>query len=105
MAEMLKPAGYGTYGVGKTLAATVAGLAANGVGARADGDTLIVEGGRGVPGGGLVATHLDHRIAMSFLILGLIIGIVLIILVHVILVVIIVTIIIIVRGGRGRRGR
>jgi 3-phosphoshikimate 1-carboxyvinyltransferase len=24
-----------------------------------------------VPGGGLVATHLDHRIAMSFLVLGL----------------------------------
>ena len=29
--------------------------------------------GRGteVPGGGTVATHLDHRIAMSFLVLGL----------------------------------
>jgi 3-phosphoshikimate 1-carboxyvinyltransferase len=24
-----------------------------------------------VPGGGLVATHMDHRIAMSFLVMGL----------------------------------
>ena len=24
-----------------------------------------------VPGGGLVATHLDHRIAMAFLVMGL----------------------------------
>ncbi|HEX6001686.1 MAG TPA: 3-phosphoshikimate 1-carboxyvinyltransferase [Hyphomicrobiaceae bacterium] len=53
------------------LAATAAGLAANGIAARAEGDSLIVEGGRGVPGGAVVATHLDHRIAMSFLVLGL----------------------------------
>jgi 3-phosphoshikimate 1-carboxyvinyltransferase len=57
------------------LAATAAGLTANGVSARADGDTLIVQGGAGVRGsvrgGGLVATHLDHRISMAFLILGL----------------------------------
>ena len=53
------------------LAATAAGLVANGVAVRADGDTLVVEGGRGVPGGGRVATHLDHRIAMAFLTLGL----------------------------------
>jgi 3-phosphoshikimate 1-carboxyvinyltransferase len=53
------------------LAATVAGLQANGVAARAQGDTLIVEGGKGVRGGGTVATHLDHRIAMAFLTLGL----------------------------------
>jgi 3-phosphoshikimate 1-carboxyvinyltransferase len=53
------------------LAATAAGLAANGVETEVDGDTLIVAGGRGVPGGGLVATHLDHRIAMAFLTLGL----------------------------------
>jgi 3-phosphoshikimate 1-carboxyvinyltransferase len=53
------------------LAATAAGLAANGVGAKVDRDALIVEGGRGVPGGGVVATHLDHRIAMAFLTLGL----------------------------------
>jgi 3-phosphoshikimate 1-carboxyvinyltransferase len=53
------------------LAATAAGLAANGVGARAEGDTLTVEGAGAVRGGGMVATHLDHRIAMSFLTLGL----------------------------------
>lgn len=52
------------------LAATAAGLAANGIAARVDGDTLIVAGG-GVRGGGSVATHMDHRIAMAFLVLGL----------------------------------
>ena len=31
---------------------------------------LIVRGGR-VVGGGMVETHLDHRIAMSFLVMGL----------------------------------
>jgi 3-phosphoshikimate 1-carboxyvinyltransferase len=53
------------------LAATVAGLVANGVAAEAEGDALIVRGAGRVPGGGMVATHLDHRIAMAFLILGL----------------------------------
>ena len=53
------------------LAATAAGLAANGVTAKVDGDTLIVAGGKSVRGGGTVATHLDHRIAMAFLTLGL----------------------------------
>ncbi|MEO8419898.1 MAG: 3-phosphoshikimate 1-carboxyvinyltransferase [Hyphomicrobium sp.] len=53
------------------LAATVAGLTANGVIARAAGDTLTVQGAREVRGGGTVATHLDHRIAMAFLTMGL----------------------------------
>ncbi len=53
------------------LAATAAGLVANGVCATVEGDTLIVHGSRRVPGGGTVATHLDHRIAMAFLTLGL----------------------------------
>lgn len=53
------------------LAATAAGLAANGVEAQVDGDTLTVTGMRHVPGGGLVETHLDHRIAMAFLTLGI----------------------------------
>lgn len=53
------------------LAATAAGLIANGVVARSDGDKLIVEGTGTVPGGGLVETHLDHRIAMAFLTMGL----------------------------------
>ncbi|MBN9280442.1 MAG: 3-phosphoshikimate 1-carboxyvinyltransferase [Hyphomicrobium sp.] len=54
------------------LAATAAGLAANGVEAKVEGDTLIVTGSKSVPGGGTVATHLDHRIAMAFLTLGLV---------------------------------
>ncbi len=53
------------------LAATVAGLIANGIAAKVDGDAMIVSGGRGVKGGGTVVTHMDHRIAMAFLILGL----------------------------------
>jgi 3-phosphoshikimate 1-carboxyvinyltransferase len=53
------------------LAATVAGLTANGVTATADGDTLIVRGTGKVRGGGTVETHLDHRIAMAFLTMGL----------------------------------
>jgi 3-phosphoshikimate 1-carboxyvinyltransferase len=53
------------------LAATAAGLAANGIAARVEGDTLTVAGGRGARGGGTVVTHLDHRIAMAFLVLGL----------------------------------
>ena len=37
-----------------------------------EGDDLVVEGSGGaVAGGGTVATHLDHRIAMSFLVMGL----------------------------------
>ncbi|MGQ4273957.1 3-phosphoshikimate 1-carboxyvinyltransferase [Terrihabitans sp. B22-R8] len=52
------------------LAAVADGLALCGVTARIEGDDLIVEGGT-VPGGGPVATHLDHRIAMSFLVMGL----------------------------------
>jgi len=53
------------------LAATAAGLLENGVGAHIDGDTLIVEGRGRARGGGTVVTHMDHRIAMAFLILGL----------------------------------
>ncbi len=52
------------------LAAVAFGLKANGVTCREGKDTLAVTGGR-VHGGGLVPTHLDHRIAMSFLIMGL----------------------------------
>jgi 3-phosphoshikimate 1-carboxyvinyltransferase len=54
------------------LAATAAGLRSNGVSAQVDGDCLIVAGaGKRVRGGGTVVTHLDHRIAMAFLTLGL----------------------------------
>ncbi|MBL4757250.1 MAG: 3-phosphoshikimate 1-carboxyvinyltransferase [Rhizobiales bacterium] len=57
------------------LEAVLDGLRVNGVAARADGDDLIVEGcgsGAEIPGGGIVATHMDHRIAMSFLVMGLV---------------------------------
>jgi 3-phosphoshikimate 1-carboxyvinyltransferase len=53
------------------LAATAAALAVNGVQARVDGDSLIVSGGANVRGGGTVVTHMDHRLAMAPLILGL----------------------------------
>lgn len=53
------------------LAATADGLIANGVAARVEGDSLIVNGTGEVRGGGTVATHLDHRIAMAFLTAGL----------------------------------
>ena len=52
------------------LAAVAAGLTAAGVANTIEGDDLIVEGGA-PRGGGCVATHLDHRIAMSFLVMGL----------------------------------
>ena len=49
------------------------GLEANGVTIEEDDDTLIVHGmgAGGVPGGGTAGTRLDHRIAMSFLCLGM----------------------------------
>ena len=53
------------------LAAVAAGLAAAGVAHAIEGDDLIVEGAGAPKGGGLVATHMDHRIAMSFLVMGL----------------------------------
>ncbi|MCF3931850.1 3-phosphoshikimate 1-carboxyvinyltransferase [Acuticoccus sp. M5D2P5] len=53
------------------LAAVAAGLEANGVVHEAGRDWLRVEGRTGSIGGGTVTTHLDHRIAMSFLVLGL----------------------------------
>ena len=42
-----------------------------GVDAQADGDALIVRGAETVPGGGHIETHMDHRIAMAFLVMGL----------------------------------
>lgn len=53
------------------LGTIVAGLTACGVAAFADGDTLRIFGRGAVRGGGRVATHGDHRIAMAFLMLGL----------------------------------
>ena len=53
------------------LGAIVAGLAACGVAALADGDVLRILGRGKVRGGASIATLGDHRIAMAFLILGL----------------------------------
>ncbi len=55
------------------LAATAALLSGNGVRIEIEGDDMIIHG-TGVPpaGGGLVATHMDHRIAMSAIVLGLV---------------------------------
>jgi 3-phosphoshikimate 1-carboxyvinyltransferase len=53
------------------LAATASLLAENGVGVSIEGDDLIIEGAGGPPpGGGLVRTQMDHRLAMSALVLG-----------------------------------
>ena len=53
------------------LAATVDMLRANGVAVEIEGDDLIVQG-KGRPAGGAeVKTHMDHRIAMSALVMGL----------------------------------
>jgi 3-phosphoshikimate 1-carboxyvinyltransferase len=54
------------------LAGTAALLTANGVKVEVEGDDLIVHGtGGAVPGGGTVATQMDHRLAMSALVMGL----------------------------------
>ncbi len=52
------------------LAVTARGLEANGVDCTEGENDLTVRGGP-VAGGGTVETHLDHRIAMSFLVMGL----------------------------------
>lgn len=52
------------------LAVTARGLEANGVACIEGADSLTVTGGS-VPGGGTVSVHMDHRIAMSFLVMGL----------------------------------
>jgi 3-phosphoshikimate 1-carboxyvinyltransferase len=52
------------------LAAMAEGLAACGVEVAVEGDTLFVAGGRAPTGGALIDARLDHRIAMSFLIMG-----------------------------------
>jgi 3-phosphoshikimate 1-carboxyvinyltransferase len=53
------------------LEATAAMLRVNGVKVEIVGNDLIVEGKGHVAGDGLVATHMDHRIAMSALVMGL----------------------------------
>jgi 3-phosphoshikimate 1-carboxyvinyltransferase len=53
------------------LAATAALLRVNGVVVEIEGDDLIVHGKGRAQGGGLVTTHMDHRIAMSAMVMGL----------------------------------
>jgi 3-phosphoshikimate 1-carboxyvinyltransferase len=53
------------------LAATAALLRANGVAVHIEDDDLIVNGNGRAAGGGVVTTHMDHRIAMSAIVLGL----------------------------------
>ncbi len=52
------------------LAATADLLRANGVTAEIHGDDLIVHGKGSAAGGGMVTTHMDHRIAMAAMVLG-----------------------------------
>ena len=53
------------------LEATAAMLRANGVTVEIEGDDLVVQGKANVAGGTEVKTHMDHRIAMAALVLGL----------------------------------
>lgn len=54
------------------LSAIARGLAANGVKLELGEDSLVVHGsGDPPPGGGRIETHMDHRIAMAFLVMGL----------------------------------
>ena len=53
------------------LAATADMLRANGVTVEIEGDDLIVQGKGRPAGGGEVKTHMDHRIAMAALVMGL----------------------------------
>jgi len=53
------------------LAATADMLRVNGIDVEISGDDLAVRGRGHAQGGGLVATHMDHRIAMAALVLGL----------------------------------
>ena len=55
------------------LAAIATGLRACGIAVQDGPDSLTVEGGKGRPrGGARISTNLDHRIAMAFLILGMV---------------------------------
>jgi 3-phosphoshikimate 1-carboxyvinyltransferase len=54
------------------LAATAALLTVNGARVEIEGDDMIIHGTGAAPsGGGVVETHMDHRIAMSAIVLGL----------------------------------
>ncbi len=52
--------------------AIVNGLSACGADVRVDGDNIIVTGKSSLKGGAKITTNLDHRIAMSYLVMGLV---------------------------------
>ena len=68
--EYLVLAVAAAFAEGTTIMRGLQELRVNGVKVEVSGDDLIVEGRGHVPGGGLVATHMDHRIAMSALVMG-----------------------------------
>lgn len=53
------------------LGAIVTGLSACGVQVKAEGDTLHINGSKKPAGGATIATNGDHRVAMSFLVMGM----------------------------------
>ncbi len=55
------------------LSAICAGLKSCGVSVEEEADGMIIQGcgAGGVPGGARVTTHMDHRIAMAFLVAGM----------------------------------
>jgi 3-phosphoshikimate 1-carboxyvinyltransferase len=53
------------------LDATAVMLRSNGVDVEIDGDDLVVHGRGRADGGGLILTHMDHRIAMAAVVIGL----------------------------------
>lgn len=54
------------------LSAIADGLSRSGVRAEIDGDDLIIHGtGRSIPGDAIIEARMDHRIAMSFLVMGM----------------------------------
>ena len=69
------PGASGKGTLARRLAAMAAGLTACGVFVQELPDGLIIEGRGGqlrpIPGGATIATQMDHRIAMSFLVAGL----------------------------------
>ena len=54
------------------LGAIADGLSQSGVPVEIEGDNLIIHGtGRSIPGDAIIETRMDHRIAMSFLVMGM----------------------------------
>ena len=67
-------AGIGEMRIKETdrLSLMAKGLRANGINCTEGSDFLTVEGAEEIEGGAFIKTHLDHRIAMTFLVLGMV---------------------------------